>query len=257
MFAARQRLDTAIQAVALALHDRDESLWLLHRDEIVAGRCDFASCGFHVDLSVWGGRMPADIELVHAHFVHPVGYWVERPVEIQARVVEVERVHRTGAGPRDPARARGHAFHGNRGVRGAGAGGNTRRLRREGDGRAAAVRGRAEDARSPRLSTAPRVWIRWSGPKAKAIVMQAHANAKATEMQAHANAKATEMQAHANAKATEMQAHANAKATEGAAHANARATETQAHADAKSQVTQAHANAKSQETRPMPTRRVR
>ena len=92
VFAAQQRLDAAIGAVALALHDRDEALWLLHRDEILSGRAEFASCGFRIDLGVWGGRMPRDPEVVHAYFVHPVGYWVERPVEIQTRLVECDRI---------------------------------------------------------------------------------------------------------------------------------------------------------------------
>lgn len=92
VYAAQQRLDAAIAVVAQALHDRDEALWLLHRDEILTGRATFASCGFTIDLSVWGGHMPRDPEVVHAYFVHPVAYWVERPVEIHTRVVEVDRI---------------------------------------------------------------------------------------------------------------------------------------------------------------------
>ncbi len=92
VFAAQSRLTASNEAVCLALHDRDESLWLLHRDEIVAGRCDFGTCGFHIDLAVWGGHMPRDPEVIHAYFVHDVTYWRARPVEIQTRVIEVDRV---------------------------------------------------------------------------------------------------------------------------------------------------------------------
>ena len=36
--------------------------------------------------------MPRDPEVLHAYFVHPVDYWVERPVEIHTRVIEVDHV---------------------------------------------------------------------------------------------------------------------------------------------------------------------
>ena len=247
VFAAQQRLDAAIQAVALALHDRDEALWLLHRDDILAGRFDFGTVGFHVDLGVWGGRLPRDPEVLHAYFVHPVDYWVERPVEIQARVIEVDHVtelvrirdvERVHEGPRfqevvsvearfPVERRREFAEH---------VVVERQRFVTERTERTTA----AAEHRAPRIDPVARA-------EAKAIVMQAHANAKATEMEAHANAKATEMQAHANAKATETEAHANARATEMQAHANGKATEATAHADAKATETQAHANAKATE----------
>jgi len=247
LFAAQQRLDAAIGAVALALHDRDESLWLLHRDDILAGRFDFGTIGFHVDLGIWGGHLPSDIEVLHAYFVHPVAYWVDRPVEIEARVIEVDHVtdlvrirdvERVHEGPRYqevasvearfPVEQR-RAFAEHVVV-------ERQRFAAERTERTAA----AAEHRAPRIDPAARA-------EAKAAVMQAHANAKATEMQAHANAKATEMTAHGDAKATEMQAHANAKATEEQAHANAKATETQAHANAKATEAQAQANAKATE----------
>jgi len=36
--------------------------------------------------------MPRDPEVVHAYYVHPVDYWVARPVEIQTRVIEVDHI---------------------------------------------------------------------------------------------------------------------------------------------------------------------
>ncbi len=248
VFAAQQRLDAAIGAVALALHDRDEALWLLHRDDIFAGRFDFGTIGFHIDLGVWGGHLPSDPEVLHAYFVHPVAYWVDRPVEIETRIIEVDHVtdlvrirdvERVHEGPRYqevaavesrfPVEQR-RAFAEHVVV-------ERQRFAAERTERAAA----AAEHRAPRIDPAERA-------EAKAIVMQAHANAKATEMEAHADAKATEMQAHANAKATEMTAHADAKATEMQGHANAKATEMQAHANAKATEMNAHADAKATET---------
>lgn len=92
VFAARIRVEQAAVAVAQALHDRDEALWLLHREEILGGRAELARTGFRIDASAWGGRMPSDPETVHAHCVRPAAYWAERPVEIQARVAETEAV---------------------------------------------------------------------------------------------------------------------------------------------------------------------
>lgn len=104
VYAARVRLDHATLAVAQALHDRDEALWLLHRDEILRGRSEFARTGFRIDLSFWGGRMPRDPEVVHNYYVHPVGYWVERPVEIQDRVSRWTRSLRSATFTRSSGR---------------------------------------------------------------------------------------------------------------------------------------------------------
>src|SRR5689334_20076489 len=89
VYAAQQHLDHATMAVAVALHDRDEALWMLHREEIMTGRCEFTTCGFVVERSRWGPR--ADVEVVHTYYVHPAAYWVEHPVEVNTRVIEVER----------------------------------------------------------------------------------------------------------------------------------------------------------------------
>src|SRR6185437_15787575 len=104
-------LDASLQSVALAIHDRDEALWLLHRDEILTGRATFASCGFTVDLGVWGGRMPRDPEVVHAYFVRPVTYWIERPVEIHTRVVECDRIVEVSRIRQIQERHEGPRFH--------------------------------------------------------------------------------------------------------------------------------------------------
>ncbi len=92
VYSTQRRLTAAQDEVYLALHDRDESLWLLHRDEILAGRFEPERCGFHIDLAVWGGRMPRDPEVIHAYCVRDVGYWRGNPVYVEERVVQVDRV---------------------------------------------------------------------------------------------------------------------------------------------------------------------
>ena len=92
VYASQTRLTAAQDQVFLALHERDEALWLLHRDEILAGRFEPERCGFSIDLSIWGGRMPRDPEVLHAYCVHDVGYWRSNPVYVEERVVLVERV---------------------------------------------------------------------------------------------------------------------------------------------------------------------
>jgi hypothetical protein len=91
VYNCQQRLTTAHEEVCAALHDRDEALWLLHRDEILAGRFEPERCGFHIDLSVWGGRMPRDPEVIHRYCVRDAGYYRENPVIIEERVVIAER----------------------------------------------------------------------------------------------------------------------------------------------------------------------
>jgi hypothetical protein len=92
VYSCQHRLTASQDAVFVAVHDRDEALWLLHRDEIFAGRYEPERCGFHIDLSLWGGRLPRDPEVLHAHCVHEVGYWRSNPVYVEQRVVEVDRV---------------------------------------------------------------------------------------------------------------------------------------------------------------------
>jgi hypothetical protein len=91
VFAARQRLHDASDEVYAALAARDEGLWLCHRDEILAGTFDFERCGFHVDLAVFNAHR-RDPEFLHTYFVHDVGYWRERPVLVQERIIEVDHV---------------------------------------------------------------------------------------------------------------------------------------------------------------------
>jgi hypothetical protein len=92
VYASQTRLTAAQDQVFLALHERDEALWLLHRDEILAGRFEPERCGFRIDLSLWGGRMPRDPEVLHAYCVHDVGYWRTNSVYVEERVVEVDHV---------------------------------------------------------------------------------------------------------------------------------------------------------------------
>ncbi len=246
VFVAQDRLTACHERVCVALHDRDESLWLIYRDDITFGRIEPAAVGFSIDLNAFGGRMPRDPEVLHAYFVHDVGFWRERPVEIETRIVAVDHVTeitriREVQRVREPEFAVVASFETN----------VTIEDRRHFAERVVVERDRyktevverkaaAAEHRALRVNEIERA-------EAKAIVMKAHAEAKATEMTAHANAKATEMQAHADAKATEMTAHGNAKATEMTAHADAKATEMTAHGNAKATEMTAHADAKSTE----------
>ena len=74
VYATEHRWADAHEHVIVAMHDRDEALWMLHRDDILAGRIDVATCGFNIDLSVWGGRLPRDPEVIHAYCVRDVTY---------------------------------------------------------------------------------------------------------------------------------------------------------------------------------------
>ena len=229
VFAAQQRLDAAIQNVALALHDRDEALWMLHRDEIFAGRSTFDGCGFRVDFSVWGGHRPADIEVLHAYYVHPVTYWVERPAEIDIRLVEVDRITevtrvrdiqrkhegptsfgRTGAGlkPNYPAERRRAYFEKVTVER--------QRLVAERTEREAATR----EHRAPRIPDSERA-------EARAIAAKDHAQAKGEKIEARADARSEKIEARAdaNAKVTEARADAKSEKIEARADANAKVTE--------------------------------
>lgn len=246
VFACQTRLTDSHERVCLALHDRDEALWVMYREDIIWGRVRPETIGFRIDLAAFGGRMPRDPELLHAHFVRDVTYWRERPVEIQTRVVEVDRCTEV-VKIREFQRVREPQFKAVAAVEvnftpevrvqfAQRIGSERTRFEAERKERTVA----AKEGRKPQVSEVERA-------EAKAIVMKAHADAKATEMKAHADAKATVMEAHADAKSKEMQAHADAKATKETAHADAKAKEVGAKADAKSQVMESHADAKSKE----------
>jgi hypothetical protein len=246
VFACQNRLTDAHERVCLALHDRDDALWVMYREDIMFGRIRPEAVGFHIDLVAFGGRMPRDPEILRAHCVRDVTYWRTRPVEIQTRVVEVDRCTevvqiREVARVHEPRYREVAAVEVNftpevrvkfaERI-------NVERTRYEADRNERTLA--AKEGRKPRVSETERA-------EAKAIVTKAQAEAKATEMKAHAEAKATEMKAHADAKATEMQAHADAKSKVMTAHADAKATEMEAHADAKSKEMTAHGDAKSKE----------
>jgi hypothetical protein len=255
VFAAQQRLDAAVQSVALALHDRDEALWMLHRDEILTGRATLASCGFTIDLGVWGGRMPRDPEVVHAYFVHPVAFWVERPVEIQARIVEVDRVVEIGRirtiqekheGPRFrevvkfekayPVERR-REFAERVVV-------ERQRLTAERTERATA----AAEHRAPRIPESERT-------EARAIVTKARAEGRAADINARAEGRAEVTKAHTDARTERIddraevnKAKADAHSEQIKAQADARADKTEARAQANAEETKAKADAKAKET---------
>ena len=268
VFAAQQRLDAAIGRVALALHDRDEALWLLHRDEIYAGRATFESCGFVVDFSQWGGRPPRDPEVLHAYFVHPVDYWVERPVEIQSRVVEVDRVteithirtiQRQHEGPRFaevvrveehyPVERRREYFEKVTVER--------QRLVAERTERTTA----AAEHRAPRIPETERAEARAIATRDRAqsqsarIESQAEARARMTQAQTDAHAKLTE--AHADARAEEIKANADARAKLTEARGDALAETTRAQADARAKQTEARGAALAEETHAQADARAR
>jgi hypothetical protein len=277
VFAAQQRLDAAIQGVALALHDRDEALWMLHRDEILTGRASFAACGFAIDLGVWGGHMPRDPEVVHAYFVHPVGYWVERPVEIQTRVVEVDRVvvdvgrirviQEKHEGPRFREVVKFETAV-------------PVERRREFAQRVTVERTRLVAEREERTHAAAEhrpVRIPESErTEARAIVTKAHGEAHAEKIQANAEvnrahgdahvekiqANAEVNKAHADAHAEKIEANAEVNKSHADAHsekieanaevnkakADAKAEQIKANADAKAKETEAKSDAKAKET---------
>jgi hypothetical protein len=91
VFVAEQRVNASLEPVAIAMHDRDEALWRLHRAEICDGHAEFAVCGFHVDYSHYDHRHYDEVAL-HDSIVRPASYWVDHPAEIQVRVVEVDQV---------------------------------------------------------------------------------------------------------------------------------------------------------------------
>jgi hypothetical protein len=231
VFASRQRLEAANLDVAEAMHERDEAMWVLYRDEIMAGRGE--AVGFHADLALWGGRMPRDPEVVHAYFVRPSGYWVERPGEVQMRIVEVDRnpeivrvrevqhSHETTrleeieTAERSVPVERRQAYAERVVVA-------RQRLGADQNERAVA----AKEGRPPRISPEERA-------QAKATVIEARANAKATEIQAHADAKAKDTEAHADAKSKVTEAHADAKSKVVDAHADAKTKEIQAKSDSR------------------------
>lgn len=92
VFNTQHRWEDCRERVFVAMHDRDEALWRLHRDDILAGRIDLASCGFTIDLSVWGGHLPRDPEVIHAYCVRDVGYIRANPVFIENRATEITKV---------------------------------------------------------------------------------------------------------------------------------------------------------------------
>ena len=248
VFAARQRLDVAIGAVALALHDRDEAMWMLHRDEIMTGRATFESCGFAIDLGVWGGRMPRDPEVVHLYFVHPTTYWVERPVEIHTRVVAFERVTevtriRTIQEKHEGAKFQAVA-HFERTVPVEQRHASFQRVVAE---RQELVAERKErelakaEHRAPRIPESVRA-------EAKATVIKANADAHAKQIEARADAKAEVTKAKADAQAKQIEARADARAEVSKAKADAKAEKTESQATAKSEVTRARADAQAQNT---------
>jgi len=229
VFAAQQRFDASIVAVAQALHDRDEALWMLHRDEIFGGRASLEASGFRVDLGVWGGRRPDDIEVMHAYFVHPVGYWVEHPAEIQVRLVEAERVteisrvreiQRKHEGPRfaEVARVEATVPHERRAAYFERVTVERERLSAEKTERTTA----AAEHRAPRIPESVRA-------DARASRIEAHGEARAEEIKARgdANAKVTEARGEAraeetHARAEDKQAQADARAKEKAARDSSR-----------------------------------
>ena len=91
VYAAEVRLAEFNHYVCAALHDRDEALWLLFQDQILAGTCDPLVCGFQIDIGFLRAHRH-DAEAIHAHLVHDSGYWQEHPDMIVTRVEQVDRI---------------------------------------------------------------------------------------------------------------------------------------------------------------------
>ena len=190
--------------------------------------------------------MPADIEVVHAYYVHPVGYWVERPVEIHTRVIEVDRItevtrvrdiQRKHEGPRfvevdrvetSVTIERRQSYYENVTV-------ERQRLVVERTERASAV----AEHRPPRIPDTERA-------EARAIVTKARAEGKATTIQANANAKAEVTTAKADARAEQIKSRADSKAELTQSRTESKVEKNQAHADANAKVTEARGDAKVQ-----------
>lgn len=267
VFAAQDRLNLAHEAVCVALHDRDDALWGIYRDDLIAQRIRPEECGFFaVDLNFFGGRYPRDPEVLHRYFVRDVGYWRARPVEIHDRVVvvdrvteitrirEVERVHEvkrikeveTVESSVTVEQRRAYA----------------ERVKVEHDRfevekveRTKAVASGQKFHVTPTERAEAKAIVIKARADAKSEVAESRADAKATRLTAAADAKATKEQASAEARAEQIKARADAKtevregradakATREAAHADARATEIQAHGDRKAEVIDARSDAK-------------
>jgi hypothetical protein len=266
VYAAQNRLTLAHEAMCVALHDRDESLWLLYRDDLVYQRVRPEQCGFSIDLNFFGGHYPHDPEVLHGYFVHDAGYWRTRPVEIHDRVVVVDRVTEI---TRIREVQRVHEVQRIKEVETVESSVTVEQRRAYAE-RVKVERDRFEvekvertkavaEGRRPQISPTERA-------EAKAIVIKARADAKSEVAESRADAKATRLTAAADAKATKEQAaadaratriaaradaktevtegRADAKATRETAHADARATEIQAHGDRKSEVVESRGDAK-------------
>jgi hypothetical protein len=266
VYAAQDRLTLSHEAMCVALHDRDEALWGIYRDDLVAQRIRPEDCGFSLDLNFFGGHYPRDPEVLHTYFVRDVGYWRARPVEVYNRVVvvdrvteitrirEVERVHEVkrikevetveSSVPAEQRRAYAERvkvehdrFEAEKVERtNAAASGQKYHVTptERAEAKATVIKARA-DAKSE---------VAGSRADAKATRLTAAADAKATREQSAAEARATDIKARADARTEVREGRADAKATRETAHADARATEIQAHGDRKSEVIDAHSDAK-------------
>lgn len=275
VFNSQRRLDDCVHHVALALHDRDEALWLVYRDEIMTGRCDISICGFHAHASNWGGRMPRDPELVHERLVRPADYWLSHPGEMHGRIVEVDEIaeihhmhdiqrshERTyaeiervelatpverrriyveqGAGERDriaSAKAEREA-----------AAREHRPVRITAEERAVAIKSRADANAEKREARADaRAEDIKSRTDARAEMTKARADARSEQIKSNADARAETLKARTDAKAETTKARADANAEKLEARTEARDERIKAQADAKSKQTEAKADAKTRE----------
>lgn len=247
VYASQRRLDDSVRHVAIALHDRDEALWMLYRGQIMSGHCDFATCGFHVDMYHWGGRMPRDPEVVHAYYVHPVEYWIERPVEIETRVIEVDEVAevhhiRQIQEKHEPRFREVELVERNTPIE----------RRREYAQRVVVERERIVSAKAEREAAArehrPVRITAAERTEARAVATKARGDAIAEKREARGEARAEDIKARGDARSEQIKANADARAEETRARADARSETTKARADARSEEIKARADANAERT---------
>jgi len=255
VYNSQRRLDECVHHVAFALHDRDESLWLVYRDEIMTGRCDFSICGFRANAANWGGRMPRDPELVHERLVRPADYWLTHPAEMNTRIVEVDEIAEIHH-MHDIQRSHERTYAEIERVELATPVERRRVYVEQGAGerdRIAAAKAEREAAarehRPVRITAEERAVAIKNRADANAEKREARGEARAEETKARADARSEMTKARADAHAEETKSRADARSEQIRANADARAENLKARTDAKAETTKARADAKAEETK--------
>ena len=248
VFNCQRRVDECVHRVAFCLHDRDEALWLVYRDEIMTGRAEFAVSGFRLD--VYGGRMPRDREIVHERLVRPADYWLAHPAEMHARIVEVDdiaEIHHMHDIQRKHERTYAEVERvelatpvERRRVYVVEAAGERDRMAAAKAEREAAAR----EHRPVRITAEERAVAIKNRADANAEKREARADARAEDIKARADARSEVTKARADARSEQIRSNADAKSELTKARADAKAEETKARADANAQKKEARTDAR-------------